>query len=136
MFNAAIRRAWQSTWSRNVGNKLRAVKDTVVPWRTSNRRCRREEVLLTRLRIGHTRTTHEFLLKGEEPPICETCKESRTVQHVLGECRKYWVQRRRVFDPGGNGPLTLDLNSMLDDDEVKVRKLMRYLELRHLGLTI
>ena len=34
------------------------------------RNVREEEVVIARLRIGHTRITHSFLLKREEQPYC------------------------------------------------------------------
>ena len=41
---------------------------------------------MCRLRIGHTFTTHSFLLKGEDPPICVPCQEPYTVRHILTNC--------------------------------------------------
>ena len=35
---------------------------------------RRDSVLLNRLRIGHTRLTHSFLLSGDDLPECGTCQ--------------------------------------------------------------
>ena len=34
------------------------------------RNIRKEEVVLARLRLGHTRVTHSYLLLGEEQPQC------------------------------------------------------------------
>ena len=127
IFNTAIRNAWQTKWSGQTGNKLRAIKETITPWNTSYRRNRREEVILTRLRIGHIRATHEFLLKGEEHPTCQTCNERLTVQHILITCPNYGVIRRRVFDPGGNRPATLTLKHVLGDDDFMVQKLFQFL---------
>ena len=39
-----------------------------------------------RLRIGHTRITHSYLLKREEPPYCFGCDTLFTVRHFLLEC--------------------------------------------------
>ena len=44
---------------------------------------RKEEVVLTRLRIGHSYATHSYLLKGEEQPMCILCDTPFTVKHVL-----------------------------------------------------
>jgi len=41
-----------------------------------------KQVLLSRLRIGHTRLTHSFLLL----PECGTCQCPLTVKHILVEC--------------------------------------------------
>ena len=47
---------------------------------------RRDAVILRRLRIGHTRVTHKYLLSGDSQPLCDECKCSLTVKHILLEC--------------------------------------------------
>ena len=47
---------------------------------------RRDSVLLNRLRVGHTRLTHSFLLSGDDLPECGTCQCPLTVKHILVEC--------------------------------------------------
>ena len=42
--------------------------------------------LLNRLRIGHTRLTHSYLLSGDDLPECCTCQCPLTVKHILVEC--------------------------------------------------
>ena len=39
---------------------------------------------LVRLRLGHTTLTHQYLLKKENPPICDACQAALDVQHILG----------------------------------------------------
>ena len=47
---------------------------------------RHNEVVLCRLRIGHTYATHGHLLRGEEQPTCRRCTVPLTVSHVLLSC--------------------------------------------------
>jgi len=47
---------------------------------------RHDTVLLNRLRIGHTRLTHSYLLSGDDLPECGTCQCALTVKHILVEC--------------------------------------------------
>ena len=72
----AIRNDWQNKWN-NVAqtNKLRQVKDTVTKWPTSYSKNRRWEVVLSRLRLGHTRLTHGFLMENK-PPLFVTAAMS------------------------------------------------------------
>ena len=44
---------------------------------------RREEVVLTLLRIGRTIITHAWLLNREEQPYCIGCDTSFTVKYFL-----------------------------------------------------
>ena len=53
------------------------------------------EVILTRLRIGHTRMTHSFLLTGDSAPECIFCDLPLTVEHLLVHCTQYDPARQR-----------------------------------------
>ena len=53
-----MREEWEESWRDLTNNKLRSIKDTVNVWSSSQRKNRREEVMLCRLRIGHTKLTH------------------------------------------------------------------------------
>jgi hypothetical protein len=47
---------------------------------------RKEEVVLTRCRIGHSRLTHSYLLNNEERPECIPCNSNYSLKHVLIDC--------------------------------------------------
>ena len=44
------------------------------------------EITLCRLRIGHTRLTHGYLMTGDAQPSCNDCLVPLTVKHLLIEC--------------------------------------------------
>ena len=104
---------WQRSWDTLAGNKLRELKPNLEPWQSSSRRSRREEVILCRLRVGHTYSTHGHLLRGEERPLCSRCNAPVTVAHVLLACRHY-ARKRRVHL--GRLPPTVTLKHLLGDD--------------------
>jgi len=54
--------------------------------------------VLRRLRIGHTRLTHSYLLNRQDQPQCSHCDSALTVAHVLLECYHYNVVRQRYFN--------------------------------------
>ena len=58
---------------------------------------RREDVVLTRLRIGHTHITHSHLLKRVEQPQCVSCNEPFTVKHFLLDCVDFLDIRKQYF---------------------------------------
>ena len=62
---------WQREWDTAVNNKLHATKPLIGEQPSAYRSVRRDEVVLSRLRLGHSYLTH--LLKGEPPPECVTC---------------------------------------------------------------
>ena len=77
---------WQEVWNCCAGNKLHAIRPAVGDYKQKTCLSRRDSVLLNRLRIGHTRLTHSFLLSGDDLPECGTCQCPLTVKHILVEC--------------------------------------------------
>jgi len=58
---------------------------------------RRDAVLINRLRIGHTRLTHSYLLSGHDQPVCSACQSPLTVKHFLIECVNFAAICSRYF---------------------------------------
>ena len=52
----------QILWNNSVGNKLFEIKPVIGQYQPVVRNVRQEEVVLARLRIGHTKITHSYLL--------------------------------------------------------------------------
>jgi len=77
---------WQEVWNSCTGNKLHAIRPTVCGYKQKTCLSRRDSVLLNRLRNGHTRLTHSFLLSDDDVPECGTCQCLLTVKHILVEC--------------------------------------------------
>ena len=126
---SALLSTWKQSWERTTSNKLRLIKDSIAPWKSSLRTCRREEVILTRLRIGHTRTTHGYLLRGDPPPLCPSCGITLTVFHFLLECPLYNDERRMV-------DLSCTLQDILGDDPDSATRLLQFLRLTGLAKSI
>ena len=88
---------WQMLWNNSVGNKLFEIKPVIGQSQPVVRNVRQEEAVLARLRIGHTRITHSYLLKREEPPYCFGCDAPFTVRHILLECSDFSHIRNKHF---------------------------------------
>lgn len=87
---------WQEQWSQvDPNNKLYSIKKSTHKWKTLqySQLSRKEDVCLTRIRLGHTRITHEFLMKKETPPICDMCNIPTTILHIIENCPKYSTPR-------------------------------------------
>ena len=108
-----LRSCWQRSWDAQTRSKLKLVKPTLESWPSSSRKSRREEVTLSRLRIGHTYGTHGYLLRDEERPMCQHCNVPVTAVHVLLECSIYARMRIRHF---GNLPSSFTMKHLLGDD--------------------
>ena len=88
---------WQQRWNNNINNKLFQIKLTLGEWRPAFRKLRKEQVIISRLWIGHTSLTHSFILKQRQSPQCLTCQTPYTIKHVLVECGALAITRERHF---------------------------------------
>ena len=92
-----MKNMWRMEWRNVEGNKLRDIKDNIETWQSSNLKNRKESIIMTRLRIGHTRLTHQYLMEGGHQPYCDDCIVPLTVKHVLAECPSFGDTRQRIF---------------------------------------
>lgn len=65
---SSVFQLWQSEWSLECENKLHRIKPALGMWESASHKTRRLEVLLCRLRIGHSFLTHKHLLRGKPHP--------------------------------------------------------------------
>ena len=75
----------QQRWNNNEKNKLLEIKLTLGEWKQSFKNWK-EEITLSRVRIGHTRITHFYLLEGKQQSMRYACQTKYTVKIILFEC--------------------------------------------------
>jgi ribonuclease HI len=97
VINSYVCANWQKLWDTEVHNKLHAIEPRIGSAKFY-RLPRRDEIIIHRLRIGHTRFTHSYLLKGESPPMCIGCNCVFTVQHILIDCVEFAWSRVKFFN--------------------------------------
>jgi len=113
---------WTHVWNNTNDNKLRTIKNQTKAWKSSIRGIRGEEVVLTRLRIGHTRLMHTFLLQNSSYPVCHFCNIAPlTVKHLLTECEATANDRLLASMPNS-------LETLLNDDVQNCSKVIWYLK--------
>ena len=93
-----VRDMWQREWDMALNNKLHATKPLIGEQPSAYRSVRRDEVVLSRLRLGHSYLTHSYLLKGGPPPECVTCNCRLTISHILVDCIEYDFFRLILFE--------------------------------------
>jgi hypothetical protein len=96
------------------------VKPSVQTWRSSFIAIRKEEVILTRLWIGHTRLTYGHLLCGELSSFCNNWGTPLTVSHILVDCPRY-AKARHLYHLNGALP------EMLGDDRRSISNVLGFL---------
>uniref|UniRef100_A0A8D8Q989 RNase H type-1 domain-containing protein n=1 Tax=Cacopsylla melanoneura TaxID=428564 RepID=A0A8D8Q989_9HEMI len=114
----------QSWINTSLINKLRKIKNSTSLWQTSLRNNKLEEISLTRLRIGHTRFTHEHLFKRSPRPSCDTCTVFWSVEHIFN-CKKFKRFRTRLN-------VSEDIRISLNDNKDNCDKALKYIKMCNL----
>ena len=95
--NIYILSEWQKSWDTAAFNKVHAIKPVIGNNHLTIRKVRREDVVITRLRIGHTRFTHSYILYREEQPFCIVCNQHITMKFILTDCIDFSQDRNKYF---------------------------------------
>ena len=119
-----VLKKWEERWLSPLllnNKKYRNLRESISPWPSSFNSNRRTEIVLTRLRIGHSRLTHKYILEGSSPPECLYCDCRQSIEHLLVQCPRYNTLRRKH---------SLHNKAMRDilNDEVDVCSLMAFLK--------
>lgn len=124
-YKKAIIEEWENIWINTPSNKLRKIKQFTKKMNTSSQQLRRNEIVLARLRIGHTNLTHSHIRKKENPTNCDECNILLSIEHILLTCPKYRKVRNDLNLPNS-------LEEILKDDEQSVAKVLKFLDLTNL----
>ena len=108
--NSLYIKEWQQSWDNELNNKLHSINPTVGKFHKLRHLSRREQTVITRLRIGHTRLTHSYLMSRDSRPECAACKCPLTVKHLLLECPYFSNIRRKHFTCSSMKELFEDVN--------------------------
>lgn len=112
--NKYIKDKWQNQWNELNNNKLYQINPRVgqKPPILNNVR---DEMVIHRIRIGHTYLTHKHLLRGEPPPECTSCQQRYTVKHILLDCTDFQHVRTNHFTANTMKELfdNTDLNNII-----------------------
>lgn len=114
--------AWERKWLGERDKFLRRIKPSVLPGVDQANQA--DQRTLTRLRIGHTRLTHEGIFHKTRTQ-CQTCNTDLTVEHILVECNKYQQQRSSAGMSG-------TIESILSNDKNREKCLLRFLKISKL----
>ena len=111
---------WHQRWTQlHTDNKLRALYPTV-PTPLPLDLPRKTQVLLTRLRLGHTKITHSYLMDKTPPSLCPCSNTPISVKHFLTDCPSLQVLRTQFFS-------TNYLPDLLSSDYTSISQLIRFL---------
>lgn len=87
---------WNIHWKTRPPTKLHQIKNNVYDNHQILLDNRKDQVTLTRLRIGHTYITHQHLLTREDTPLCSQCLVTFSIKHILIDCPKFNTHRSNL----------------------------------------
>ena len=88
--NCKIMETWAKNWNDVLlRNKLRNINSLVKKWNFPSSLKRRDEVVITQIRIGYTHFTYHFLISKELTSVCYICKENLLIDDIVIRCPKY-----------------------------------------------
>ena len=93
--NKSLFAKWQQRWNSNINNKLIQIKPTLLEWRPAFRKSRKEQVIISRLRISHTKLTHSYSNRNSHQ--CSTCQTPYTIKHVPVKCGAFANARNQFL---------------------------------------
>ena len=93
------KRVWQWDWDLAFPNKLYRIKPHLGPPYIVHS-SRKDQVILNRVRIGHSRLSHSFLMEKKTQPKCHFCNRDKplTVYHVMIKCSSFNLIRSKYFN--------------------------------------
>ena len=95
---------WQKRWEEDQkGRRYFKIQKSVIT-KTYKERNRREEIIITRLRLDHTGLNGTLALMGKRnSDKCGDCGVKENVEHILIHCKKYEAERKRSERRDGIG---------------------------------
>lgn len=88
-----IKTLWDHHWKFENTSFLFKIRNSIFDKLSFSLTKRKDQVVLTRLRIGHTNLTHIHLITKTDKNKCK-CGLDQTVVHLLVECKAYDIERQ------------------------------------------
>ena len=90
-----INKAWNRRWKNEKKTFLHSIRNSIFEQNPALSQNRKDQILITRLRIYHTTLTHQYLFSRTTKPECEQCKTPINVKHLLIYCTLYRNERKK-----------------------------------------
>lgn len=89
---------WQIEWAEEPkGRHFFSLQTSIKSKRWKLNSGRRDDIVLTRLRLGHCGLASGLKVVGKHPDGLCQCGSPETVQHVMVSCRQYTRERQQLF---------------------------------------
>jgi len=116
----------QREWDADPHYHLHPIKPIITHYSSNHQDCREKEIILARLRIGHTRLTHSFIFDHTLPTTCQHCPDfpRYSIKHFLIECPKHNNKRQPIINFTQRNHISFDLPTLLGDEHPELLQLL------------
>ena len=88
LITISVKNLWNEKWKTGEITKLHQVRKDIFERTQILLGNRKDQVSLTRLRIGHTNLTHSHSINKVDPENCDTREVTLSIKHILMDCPK------------------------------------------------
>ena len=124
LLHVSFKNVLQREWHLTSHQHLIQIKPILGHWLSCNQNTRLKEIILARLRIGHTKITHSYIFEKEEPTLCHRCNIRYNVAHMLLYCPVYERQRTKLKNYVSSKRMEFNLVTLLGDSHPKLLDLL------------
>ncbi|XP_026126102.1 uncharacterized protein LOC113107658 isoform X1 [Carassius auratus] len=134
LISEACNRKWQTEWdSCHTGRHYYKVQKTIKKSKIIHNLSRKEQVIFTHLRTGHSNLNQTLHIIGKhDTGLCDVCSVQETVEHVMQKCKTYELQRRILKEELQEvGCQEFNITSMLNDgpnSRKQMQAVMRFIK--------
>ncbi|XP_043262786.1 uncharacterized protein LOC122403361 [Colletes gigas] len=122
-----IKNNWNIAWENSRATYMHCVRNDIFERSPAFLFNRKQQSVLTRIRIGHTNFSHVHLIKKEDCPMCINCNLRNSIHHIISSCPVYESERRHFEVNEDSKELTRTFNSC-----GKLLKFLKHVNLFHL----
>ena len=90
-----IKNKWEIKWKELVNSKYSRHTESFFKKNIAFKLARRDQVIISRVKIAHTNISHIYLMIKEDPPMCNNCNINLSIDHLIIDCNIYDDYRRR-----------------------------------------
>ena len=105
---------WQEEWDE-FDTYLHDIKPKIGNWDSSYQKVRKEEIVISRLRLGCVLIDSKHLFDRSDPPICNQCHVRLTSRHAILYCPKYTNVRNRLLLYIRENNISFNMTTILQD---------------------
>ena len=123
-----ISKEWQRKWNNIHRYPKAKIKEKIGEWKSSNRKSRKEEIVLARSRVDTIKVADLIpRIEGRGIERCNHDNQRLNLYHIIFVCQKYTNERKKIIDILDKDNKLHSLKNILSDDQKYCDAVLEYL---------